>query len=74
MYIADVFTQQIFNGAQIAVFPHAEGLNVEAMRLIARELNLTETVFIFRCRDWRMRFFLPYNKIDFAGHPIVAAG
>lgn len=77
-YIADVFTQQIFNGAQIAVFPHADGLNLGTMRLIARELNLTETVFIFRRRNqvnrWRMRVFSPHNEIDFAGHPIVAAG
>ena len=39
-YIADVFTRQIFNGAQIAIFPDAEGLSDEQMRLLARELNL----------------------------------
>ncbi|MGZ5060059.1 MAG: PhzF family phenazine biosynthesis protein, partial [Methylobacter sp.] len=43
-YIADVFTKQIFNGAQIAVFPNAEGLNQQQMQLVARELNLSETV------------------------------
>lgn len=47
-YIADVFTKQIFNGAQIAVFPVAEGLNTQQMQLVARELNLTETVFVFQ--------------------------
>lgn len=77
-YVADVFTQQVFNGAQIAVFPHADGLKIENMRLIARELNLSETVFIFRRRNeahrWRMRIFSPHEEIDFAGHPIIAAG
>ncbi len=77
-YIADVFTQQIFNGAQIAVFPQADGLNAEAMALIARELNLSETVFIFHHLDQgnrrRMRIFSPLAEVDFGGHPVIAAG
>jgi len=77
-YIADVFTQQLFNGAQIAVFPNADGLNAENMTLIARELNLSETVFIFHHLDdsnrRRMRIFSPLAEIDFAGHPLIAAG
>ena len=75
-YIADVFTHQIFNGAQIAVFPNADGLNAAKMALIARELNLSETVFIFHKIDAdhvrRMRIFSPLGEIDFAGHPIIA--
>ncbi len=77
-YIADVFTQRRFNGAQIAVFPNAEGLNAESMALIARELNLSETVFIFHKPNAgnvrRMRIFSPLAEVDFAGHPIIAAG
>ena len=76
-YIADVFTHQIFNGAQIAVFPNADGLNATKMALIARELNLSETVFIFHKIDTdhvrRMRIFSPLAEIDFAGHPVIAA-
>ena len=45
-YIADVFTHQIFSGAQIAVFPNADKLNDEQMALIASEINLSETVFV----------------------------
>ncbi|MCX7088491.1 MAG: PhzF family phenazine biosynthesis protein [Methylococcales bacterium] len=75
-FIVDVFTKQIFNGAQIAVFPHAEGLNVQQMQLVARELNLTETVFVFHKKDSltnrRMRIFSPKAEIMFAGHPIIA--
>lgn len=76
-YIADVFTDRIFNGAQIAVFPGADGLNAGEMALIARELNLSETVFIFHkpnlVNNRRMRIFSPHGEIDFAGHPIIAA-
>ena len=75
-YIADVFTKQIFNGAQIAVFPNAEGLNQQQMQLVARELNLSETVFIFHPDKQNtnrvMRIFSPLDEIDFAGHPIIA--
>ncbi|MGZ5028607.1 MAG: PhzF family phenazine biosynthesis protein [Burkholderiaceae bacterium] len=76
-YIADVFTKQIFSGAQIAVFPNAEGLSKQQMQLAARELNLSETVFVFH-RDKQavnrtMRIFSPLSEIDFAGHPIIAA-
>jgi trans-2,3-dihydro-3-hydroxyanthranilate isomerase len=76
-FIADVFTNQLFNGAQIAVFPHADGLNSEKMQLIARELNLTESIFIFHKLTGdpvrRMRVFSPFKEIDFAGHPVIAA-
>jgi trans-2,3-dihydro-3-hydroxyanthranilate isomerase len=75
-YIADVFTKQVFNGAQIAVFPNAEGLNTAQMQLVARELNLTETVFVFHLDKESstriMRIFSPNNEINFAGHPIIA--
>ena len=76
-YIADVFTREIFNGAQIAVFPYADGLNARKMGLIARELNLSETVFIFHKINAdhvrRMRVFSPLGEVYFAGHPILAA-
>lgn len=75
-YIADVFTKQIFSGAQIAVFPNAEGLNKQQMQLVARELNLSETVFVFHPDKQNtnrvMRIFSPLSEIDFAGHPIIA--
>lgn len=76
-YIADVFTNQIFSGAQIAVFPRADLLNQAQMQLIARELNLSETVFIKYRNEpiitRRMRIFTPKGEVNFAGHPIIAA-
>ncbi|NOS73248.1 MAG: PhzF family phenazine biosynthesis protein [Methyloglobulus sp.] len=75
-YIADVFTKQLFNGAQIAVFPNADGLSDTTMQLLARELNLSETVFVFHPKksDTKrlMRVFSPKKELDFAGHPIIA--
>jgi trans-2,3-dihydro-3-hydroxyanthranilate isomerase len=75
-YIADVFTTQLFNGAQIAVFPNADGLSDTTMKLLARELNLSETVFVFHPDDndnlRKMRIFTPKKEVDFAGHPIIA--
>ncbi|NOR71129.1 MAG: PhzF family phenazine biosynthesis isomerase [Methylomarinum sp.] len=76
-YIADVFTNQVFNGAQVAVFPNADGLNDQQMAKVARELNLSETVFLFNKdqtpRSRRMRTFSPYGEKGFAGHPVIAA-
>jgi len=76
-YIADVFTNQVFNGAQIAVLPDADDLSDAQMQAIAMELNLWETVFIQHPENApntrRMRIFSPVREIDFAGHPIIAA-
>ncbi len=76
-YITDVFTNQAFNGAQVAVFPNAEGLDNSQMSLIARELNLTETVFLSKMENeenhFRMKTFSPSDEIGMTGHPIIAA-
>jgi PhzF family phenazine biosynthesis protein len=74
-YTADVFTGELFQGAQIAVFPRAENLPEEAMRPIAAELNLSETVFVTSAEhpgSFRLRIFTPRGEIDFAGHPMLA--
>jgi PhzF family phenazine biosynthesis protein len=75
-YIADVFTNELFSGAQIAVLPRADGLSNEQMGLIAREFNLTETVFVLHPQEEPqkriMRIFTPQGEISFAGHPVIA--
>ena len=71
----DVFTDQALNGNPLAVFPKAEGITDEEMQKIARETNLSETVFVLPSRDKNtlrhLRIFTPVNEIPFAGHPIV---
>ncbi len=47
----DVFTEEAFTGNALAVFPEAEGLTDEQMMNIAREMNLSETVFVLKPDD-----------------------
>ena len=47
----DVFTNQPFAGNPLAVFPEAEGLTDEQMMKIAREMNLSETVFVLPAKS-----------------------
>ncbi|WP_416424177.1 PhzF family phenazine biosynthesis protein [Pseudomonas sp. App30] len=72
--IADAFTEQPLSGNPVAVFTHAEGLSAEDMQRIARELNLSETTFVFPPRkdgDYWVRIFTPVNELPFAGHPTL---
>ncbi|MFW5427468.1 MAG: PhzF family phenazine biosynthesis protein [Methylophagaceae bacterium] len=75
-YIADVFTREMFAGTQVAVFPKSDALNAEQMALVAKELNMPETVFVSNQSDddtsRKMRIFSPLGEIDYAGHPIIA--
>lgn len=71
----DVFTDRPFCGNPLAVFPEAEGLTDEQMQQIAREMNLSETVFVLRSDKEgvlrRLRIFTPSSELPFAGHPVV---
>jgi trans-2,3-dihydro-3-hydroxyanthranilate isomerase len=71
----DVFTDNPFTGNPLAIFPEAEGLSDELMMKIAREMNLSETVFVLKPESEevvrRLRIFTPAREIPFAGHPVV---
>lgn len=71
----DVFTGEAFSGNPLAVFPEAEGIGDEVMLKIAREMNLSETVFVLNSEKpevrRRLRIFTPTREIPFAGHPVV---
>jgi trans-2,3-dihydro-3-hydroxyanthranilate isomerase len=74
-YLSDVFTDRAFGGNPLAVFPDGERVPEALMPRIARELNLSETVFVLpptspvnRCR---LRIFTPARELPFAGHPTV---
>ncbi|BCX88047.1 trans-2,3-dihydro-3-hydroxyanthranilate isomerase [Methylomarinovum tepidoasis] len=76
-YIADAFTSQPFSGAQIGVFPNAEGINERQMLQLAGELNLPQTIFLQPGGEeatWRARIFNPRREMNFAAQAIVAAG
>ncbi len=74
-YQADVFTDRPFGGNPVAVFPHSDGLEEWELQKIAREMNLSETVFVFSPSDRqaiaRLRIFTPTKELPFAGHPVI---
>jgi trans-2,3-dihydro-3-hydroxyanthranilate isomerase len=71
----DVFTTTRFGGNPLAVVLDADGLKPAAMQQIAREFNLSETVFVLKpenpAHSARIRIFTPLAEIPFAGHPTV---
>ncbi|HLM69741.1 MAG TPA: PhzF family phenazine biosynthesis isomerase [Longimicrobium sp.] len=72
----DVFTDRVFGGNPLAVFPDADAVPPALMQRIARELNLSETVFVLweappEGTDCRVRIFTPASELPFAGHPTV---
>jgi trans-2,3-dihydro-3-hydroxyanthranilate isomerase len=72
--IADVFTDAPLEGNPLAVFTDAGDLSSELMQRIAREMNLSETVFVLpgdSDADARIRIFTPSTELPFAGHPTL---
>jgi trans-2,3-dihydro-3-hydroxyanthranilate isomerase len=71
----DVFTDKRFAGNPLAVVLEPDGLDTAAMQTIAREFNLSETVFVFPPADKgnraKVRIFTPVSELPFAGHPTV---
>jgi trans-2,3-dihydro-3-hydroxyanthranilate isomerase len=71
----DVFANRRFAGNPLAVMLDADGLDTDAMQAIAREFNLSETVFVLPPADRRYRararIFTPARELPFAGHPTV---
>jgi trans-2,3-dihydro-3-hydroxyanthranilate isomerase len=71
----DVFTSRRFAGNPLAIVEEADGLSTEQMQTIAREFNLSETIFVMKPRDAAntasVRIFFPTAEIPFAGHPTV---
>jgi len=74
--IADVFTATPLEGNPLAIFPDGRGLGADTMQRVARELNLSETVFFLPPEDTgdaRLRIFTPANELPFAGHPVLGS-
>jgi trans-2,3-dihydro-3-hydroxyanthranilate isomerase len=70
----DVFTDRPFEGNQLAVFPEPRGLTPAQMQTIAREMNFSESTFVFPPEaggDFRMRIFTPGEELPMAGHPTI---
>ncbi len=76
--IVDVFTDTPFEGNPLAVFPDASDMDTATMQKISKELNLSETTFVFPATRpdcvAKVRIFTPAKEMDFAGHPTIGTG
>ncbi len=73
-YLLDVFTDEKYGGNPLAIFPDASAINEHLFQKIAREMNLSETVFLFPPKEnsnYSMRIFTPEKELPTAGHPTV---
>jgi trans-2,3-dihydro-3-hydroxyanthranilate isomerase len=74
-YTLDVFTTTRFAGNPLAVFTDGDGLSENVMQAIAREMNLSETVFVQKPTDdralARLRIFTTREELKLAGHPVI---
>jgi trans-2,3-dihydro-3-hydroxyanthranilate isomerase len=74
--ICDVFTDKALAGNQLAVFTDARLIPDALLQPIAREMNFSETVFVYPAAKGghaRIRIFTPFNELPFAGHPILGS-
>lgn len=77
LYQIDSFAKEKFTGNPAGVITNADGLTSDDMQKIARELNNSETAFIFSSNsneyDAHIRFFTPTNEVPICGHATIAA-
>jgi len=74
--VADVFTDTPLEGNPVAVFTDGRGLSDEEMQRLAKELNLSESVFVLPSEadaHARIRIFTPSAELPFAGHPTLGS-
>src|SRR5919201_1953113 len=74
--VADVFTDRSLAGNQLAVFTDGRDVDDQTMQALARELNLSETVFVLPAENGghaRIRIFTPVMELPFAGHPVLGS-
>ena len=75
IHVVDVFTEKPLAGNQLAVVLDAEGIPGDVMQRIAKEMNISETTFVFAPTDpanaARVRIFTPGAELPFAGHPTI---
>jgi trans-2,3-dihydro-3-hydroxyanthranilate isomerase len=74
LYQVDAFTTRPLCGNPCAIVFDCGDLSDEVMQAIAKEMNLSETSFVWRMDDgrFRARYFTPAEEIPLAGHPTIA--
>jgi trans-2,3-dihydro-3-hydroxyanthranilate isomerase len=75
LYTLDVFTSKPFAGNPLAVITDGDGISPSRMQAVAREMNLSETVFVQRPTNnralARLRIFTTTRELPLAGHPVI---
>ena len=75
LYILDVFTSKPFEGNALAVVTDGDEISTERMQAVAREMHLSETVFVQRPTNnralARLRIFTTEHELPLAGHPVI---
>jgi trans-2,3-dihydro-3-hydroxyanthranilate isomerase len=73
--VCDVFTDMPLTGNQLAVFTDARELPEARLQELAREMNYSETVFVYpsEVAHARIRIFTPASEVPFAGHPTLGS-
>ena len=74
--VCDVFTNRPLTGNQLAVFTDARAIPEATLPLLAREMNFSETVFVYPASAGghaSIRIFTPGRELPFAGHPVLGA-
>jgi trans-2,3-dihydro-3-hydroxyanthranilate isomerase len=75
--VCDVFTDTPLTGNQLAVFTDARELPEVLLQPLARELNFSETVFVYPSgvdgAHALIRIFTPGVEVPFAGHPTLGS-
>ena len=72
--LVDAFTETPFQGNRLCVVPETpDGFSTERMKMLALEINFSETTFVTESRPdgYRMRIFTPDAELPFAGHPTI---
>lgn len=76
-YIVDAFTDTAFKGNPAGIVLCSKPLTTDEMQNIARELNLSETAFLYQATNqlhhFDVKYFTPTNEVDFCGHATVGA-
>ena len=74
-YQVDVFSNKLFGGNPLAVFLKGKNFKEDQLQQVAREMNLSETTFVFPSShpdaNFDVRIFTPGKEISFAGHPTL---
>jgi trans-2,3-dihydro-3-hydroxyanthranilate isomerase len=74
--VCDVFTNRPLTGNQLAVFTDARAIPEAMLPLLAREMNFSETVFVYPANAGghaRIRIYTPGTELPFAGHPVLGS-